>query len=187
MRKIAYLVFAAFVVVLDQLSKWFVTEHLLRVTVEGGKAHPLGFAEWYTNTPPRLPFVSEELTSFYNVVMVWNKGMSFGMLNDLGAYGPPFFLGIYLVFFSVFLVWLWKAEGRLQRLGISLVMAGIVGNGLDRVRFGAVIDFFDFHIGKWHWPAFNIADSCIVCGVFVLIIYSLLAEKSFKRGQKPLE
>jgi signal peptidase II len=176
MNKAGYLIFAVFIMALDQLSKWFTTEHLVRPLLEPG-AQPMGLMAWYQNTPPRLDFVQSEVLPFFNIVMVWNKGMSFGMLNNLEEYGPIILTVLSFLISTWFVVWLFRTKIPVQAFAISLVIAGAMGNVIDRIRFGAVIDFLDFHIAGFHWPAFNIADSCIVIGVFVLIIYSILFEK----------
>jgi len=73
----------------------------------------------------------------------------------------------------VLLVWLRKAEQPLLRVALGLVIGGAIGNMIDRMAYGAVADFFDFHLGGWHWPAFNIADSGIVVGVALLFLDGL--------------
>ena len=74
-------------------------------------------------------------------------------------------------------LWLRRAERKFTGWGIGLVMGGAIGNVIDRARWGAVFDFADFHVGRWHWPAFNIADSAIVIGVGLLLLDSLLGER----------
>ena len=74
-------------------------------------------------------------------------------------------------------VWLRRTDRVLTGWGIGLVMGGAIGNVIDRARWGAVFDFADFHIGRWHWPAFNVADSAIVIGVGLMLIDSLIGER----------
>ncbi len=124
-----------------------------------------------------------EITSFFNVVMVWNTGVSFGLFSDAGA---RVVLGLVNIAVAAALcVWLWRARGRVLRTGLTLVIGGAVGNAIDRFAYGAVADFFDVHVeggaARWaietfgsnHWPAFNIADMAISAGVVLLLFDSL--------------
>lgn len=128
---------------------------------------------------------SIEILSFFNLVMVWNTGVSFGMFSESGA---PLILGlINLAVAAALAVWLARAEGRALRAGLTLVIAGAVGNAIDRFAYGAVADFFDVHLSgaaaRWaidtfgtnHWPAFNVADMAISVGVILLLFDSLFA------------
>ena len=78
---------------------------------------------------------------------------------------------------TVLTYWLSRVESPLLAGAISLIIGGAVGNVIDRIRFGAVVDFLDFHIGSWHWPAFNIADSAICVGVAVMLLDGLLLRR----------
>ena len=115
-----------------------------------------------------------KVTEFFNLVMVWNKGVSFGMFNavEIAAYQPFILILLSLAITIGLLFWLRKATNKWQILGIGLIVGGAVGNVIDRIIYGAVADFFDFHLGLQHWPAFNIADSCICVGVFILVLES---------------
>ena len=181
MRGAAYLIFAALIIVIDQISKWSVTERIIRPLVEGEAAIPLTLKQWILNAPEPLAYAERAVTPFFNIVMVWNKGVSFGLLNNGGDYGPIFLVVLSFVITAFFTVWLFRTQSHAQNFGIALVIAGAIGNVIDRLRFKAVIDFLDFHIAGYHWPAFNVADSCIVGGVILLIIYSLFFEKSFQQ------
>ena len=176
MSKMPYLSLSAFLLLLDQLSKWVVTEYLIRIVVEKPDPQSLGFFEWFLNTPPRLSFVSIDILPFFNLVMVWNQGISFGLFNDGGEMNAYILSGLSLVISVIFLIWLFRSESKMQNIGIAFVIAGAFGNIIDRLRFGAVIDFLDFHIAGFHWPAFNVADSCIFIGVLLLIVKSLFFE-----------
>lgn len=99
--------------------------------------------------------------------------------NDLD-YGPYLLIALSFIISIGFLIWLFRTENPVHRLGIALVIGGAIGNVFDRFRFGAVFDFLDFHIFGFHWPAFNIADSAIVIGVFILMIYTFLFEKNLQ-------
>jgi len=122
-----------------------------------------------------------EVTGFFNLVMVWNTGVSFGMLGD-GAEAMRWVLaGLAVVISGALLVWLARTEVRLQALAIGLVVGGAIGNAIDRVVHGAVADFFDVHVAGWSWPAFNVADSAITIGVGLLLLDALLAPRSGPR------
>lgn len=114
-----------------------------------------------------------EVTSFFNLVPVWNRGVSFGIFAD-GPEITRWLLTAFALIVSVVLgLWMARGGGRLLVFGLALIIGGAIGNVIDRVRFGAVIDFFDLHAGGYHWPAFNIADAAIFCGVVMLIIENL--------------
>lgn len=116
-----------------------------------------------------------EVTGFFNLVLVWNRGVSFGMLS---AYDQPWVLiALAVVIGVVLVVWLRREPRPLPRAAIWLVLAGALGNVIDRVRFGAVADFLDFHAGGWHWPAFNVADAAICIGAALLVLDGLLGSK----------
>jgi signal peptidase II len=113
------------------------------------------------------------LTPFFNLVMVWNPGVSFGLFGSESAWGPWLLTGVAAVIVVGLLVWLRRAEGRWLPMALGLVIGGAVGNIVDRVMWGKVADFLDFHAAGYHWPAFNVADSAIVVGVAILIGESL--------------
>ena len=149
---VKYLVSAlvlVFVAVLDQVSKWYV----FGIHVQHG---------------------SMQLFEFCSLVQFWNRGISFGMLNSIENGNLIFtWLSVALMFLLVFV--LVKTESKLKATCIGSVLGGSLGNLFDRLRFGAVYDFIDLHIGDFHWPAFNIADSFIVLGV---VLFLLLETKS---------
>ena len=120
-----------------------------------------------------------EVTSFFNLVMVWNKGVSFGFLGNgvMGKFQPFILVGLTLIIIAVLISWLKSATTNNAKIGLGLVIAGALGNAADRLHWGAVADFFDFYINNWHWPAFNIADSFICIGVLLLIIDSIANPK----------
>jgi signal peptidase II len=113
-----------------------------------------------------------EVTSFLNFVMVWNRGISFGMFSG-HDYSNYIFISVASIISVILLVWLKKTNIKIEAYGIGFVIGGAIGNLIDRMRFGAVADFFDFHVAGYHWPAFNIADSSIFIGACILIISSL--------------
>ncbi len=117
------------------------------------------------------------IDGLFRLVVVWNRGVSFGLMDGESAL-PPWVLSAVAVAVCVGLfVWLRRTDRVLTGWGIGLVMGGAIGNVIDRARWGAVFDFADFHIGHWHWPAFNVADSAIVVGVALMLIHSLVGEK----------
>jgi len=160
MRKLG-LILAAVVVVFDQLTKWLIVEKVMR---------PDGM----TQTPFFTP-ASIEVTPFFNLVMTWNRGVSFGIFNDHGEWNALALSVLSAVIVAVLLVWLKKAEGRLVPLALGSIIGGALGNVVDRVRWGAVADFLDVHAMGWHWPAFNLADSAITIGAILLVLDSLLS------------
>ena len=111
-----------------------------------------------------------ELTSFFNLVLVYNRGAAFSFLSDAAGWQRGFFITIALVA-SVWIIYLLRRyrQQTLFCLALSLVLAGALGNVIDRILFGAVVDFLDFHAYGYHWPAFNVADSAITCGAALLI------------------
>ena len=119
-----------------------------------------------------------EVTGFFNLVLVWNPGVSFGMLQGLGNLGPWLLTGFGLAVCLALGFWLARETRTTTRLALGLVLGGAVGNIVDRVRFGAVIDFLDFHALGYHWPAFNISDSAIVVGAALLVLDGLRSDRT---------
>lgn len=117
------------------------------------------------------------IDGFFRLVIVWNRGVSFGLLGGDQALPPWVLSGVAIAVCIGLFLWLRRTDQRLTGWGIGLVMGGAIGNVIDRARWGAVFDFADFHIGQWHWPAFNVADAAIVVGVGLMLIDSLLGEK----------
>ena len=111
-----------------------------------------------------------EITSFLNLVLVTNKGISFGLFSryEIGWLISILTIGIVVVLF----IWMRKLERAILALPFSLIIGGAIGNLIDRLNRGFVVDFIDFHFFGWHWPAFNIADSAITVGVIFLLIAS---------------
>ncbi len=144
---------AAVVLVLDQLSKWWVITKLM--------------------TPPR----AIEVSPYFNLVMWWNKGVTFGLFASAPGWGRWALVVLALVITVVLVIWLLKVNHKIPALGIGLVIGGAVGNVIDRIRFGAVADFLDFHVGALHWPAFNLADSTITIGVGFMLIDAFIERR----------
>lgn len=120
-----------------------------------------------------------ELTSFFNLVLVHNRGAAFSFLSDAAGWQRGLFIVIALVA-AVWIIYLLRRyrQQTLFCLALSLVLAGALGNVIDRILFGAVVDFLDFHAYGYHWPAFNVADSAITCGAALLIWDGLRPHKS---------
>ncbi len=111
-----------------------------------------------------------EVTSFFNLVLVHNRGAAFSFLSDAAGWQRGLFITLALAA-SVWIIYLLRRypQQKLFSLALSLVLAGALGNVIDRILFGAVVDFLDFHAYGYHWPAFNVADSAISCGAALLI------------------
>jgi signal peptidase II len=120
---------------------------------------------------------SVEITPFFNMVLVYNRGAAFSLLSDAGGWQRGFFIAIAVVA-SVWIAWLLRrhAAETLFCFALSLVLGGAIGNVIDRVSTGAVLDFLDFHAFGYHWPAFNVADIGISCGA-VLLVWDALKPK----------
>jgi len=125
----------------------------------------------------------QKITSFLNIVMVWNPGVSFGMLQtnkNLVFYG----LIVTAILVSLgFLVWLWREPKAIRGITVGLIVGGAIGNIWDRIRFNAVVDFIDIHVGMHHWPAFNIADSAISVAVTILLVETLFFSSKNTRSE----
>lgn len=124
---------------------------------------------WFLDLMQQNP-AGIRLTPFFNLVMVWNTGVSFGLFSEDSALRSGILIAVSVAVMIWLLVWLWRAEHRLVAIALGGIIGGAIGNVIDRIRFGAVFDFLDFHAFGWHWPAFNIADSAIVLGVGLLLL-----------------
>ena len=158
----------------DQLTKWWAFEVLLRVK---GDVAPffdwlVTVRHWSTYGDPS-EFAERILLPFANLVMVWNRGVSFGLFAGTGGQNPYILVGVAGAITAALLVWLARTHDRLLQSALVLIIAGAVANVHDRLRFGAVADFVDLHVAGYHWPAFNLADSCIVIGAVLLAVDAL--------------
>jgi signal peptidase II len=117
---------------------------------------------------------SEMITPYLNLVMVYNQGAAFSFLANSGGWQRWFFSGLALVV-SLVIIWMLhkNATQRLFCWALTLILGGAVGNLIDRLLYGHVIDFLDFHIGTLHWPAFNVADSAITVGAALFVLDEL--------------
>ena len=144
---------SAALVLADQLTKWLVLSHF-------------------------APGERLELTSFFNLVLVFNKGAAFSFLANAPGWQTPllvaFAIGAALI---VSFLLVRSPERRMFCAGLALILGGAVGNVIDRLRFGQVVDFLDFHAFGWHWPAFNVADSAISIGAVILILEGFIGRE----------
>lgn len=113
------------------------------------------------------------ITGFLDLVLVWNKGVSFGMFASDNPYQSWLLAGLTTLIVGGLTAWLWRAGHLLLGVALGFIIGGAIGNIIDRIRFGAVVDFVYFHIGNFSWPAFNVADITISFGVIFLILDSL--------------
>ena len=145
--RVVWLLLSVVVVVLDQASKYWALDAL-------------------------EPYRSLPVIPHFDLTLVFNQGAAFSFLSDAGGWQRWFFVGLAAVVSVMLVVWILRL-GRGQRwLGaaLGLVLGGAVGNLIDRVRFGHVVDFIDLYYQSYHWPAFNLADSAIVAGAVMLLI-----------------
>jgi signal peptidase II len=153
------LLIATTIVIIDQISKYLVVNIIRAIILKTNGIH----------THIRKTF-------FLNIVLVWNRGISFGMFNNDG------FISIILLPFvlliTIYVLYnLWKTKSLLSMIYFSLIIGGAIGNILDRIVYGAVVDFIDFHIKNLHWPAFNVADVSICCGTFLYLVEDLIIRR----------
>ncbi len=149
-RRFLYLLIIVFIVFIDQISKLILVNFLLPY-----------------ETVPVLPFM--------NIVNVRNEGAAFGLFQSLGN---RFFIVITVVAIVIILYLLIKSKE--DSLSLSFIMAGALGNLIDRLRLGYVVDFLDLHIGNYHWPAFNVADASLSIGIGLLFIRTLIKARTYK-------
>ncbi|MDR1206822.1 MAG: signal peptidase II [Rickettsiales bacterium] len=126
------------------------------------------------------PYLMAHVTGFFNFVFTWNPGTSFSLFRNLGEAAPLVIITLTGVIIGALGYTLFaRAKALYEKWALSLIVGGALGNLIDRIRFGAVIDFLDFHVGGWHWPAFNAADIAITFGVIIYI-----AAWVFKKKEK---
>jgi len=152
------LAIATLVLLLDQLSKWSALSNL-----------KLG--------------IPEEVLPFMNWLLLFNPGAAFSFLAQSSGWQRWFFTILGLVA-SLYILWLLRKNqsDKMLSWALSLILGGALGNVLDRIMYGAVVDFIDLHYGNWHWPAFNIADSAICIGAALIVFSELL--KSFGKSSQ---
>ncbi len=152
-RIVPPLALAAAVIASDQLTKWLVVDF---------------FAPANRGYQP--------VTGFFNLVLTHNTGVSFGMFAGDEKWHAWALAGLSLAIVAGLTVWLCRQERAFPAFAIGAIIGGALGNVIDRLHAPGVIDFLDFHLAGWHWPAFNVADSCIVVGVGLLLFDTLFLE-----------
>lgn len=110
-----------------------------------------------------------EVLPFFSLAEVWNHGVSFGMFNQL-AYGQWLLSATAIIITLILLRWFSHTVNRLIVIALALIIGGAIGNTIDRIRYGAVADYLDFHAFEYHWPAFNVTDSAVCVGVVLLLL-----------------
>ena len=148
------LLVAVLAIGVDQVTKWWILASVM--------------------DPPRIINV----TPFFNVVLVWNRGISFGMFSNESMAGVWILSFLALIIVGFLFNWLRKAESKRVAISLGLIIGGALGNVIDRAVHSAVLDFLDFYIGSVRWPAFNAADSFITVGAILLIVDSLFSRGS---------
>ena len=148
------------ILVADQATKWIILNDVM--------------------APPRVI----EVTSFFNLVLVWNQGVSFGLFGDGGDTQRWVLIGVALAISLGLSVWLLRAGSRWIALSLGGIIGGAIGNVIDRFAYGAVADFLDFHVAGYHWPAFNVADSAITIGVVALLLDGVFGQESAARHKE---
>jgi signal peptidase II len=118
-----------------------------------------------------------EVTGFFNLVPVWNHGVSFGMFADGSEMTRWLLTGFAAIVSIALIIWMLRGGSRFLVFSLALIIGGAIGNIIDRLWYGAVIDFVDLHVLGYHWPAFNLADSVICMGVVMLIIDNFRAPR----------
>jgi signal peptidase II len=154
---------AVVVVALDQLGKYGILQHF-------------GEAGCVDRREP--------VTSFLDLVLTCNRGMSFGLFNTGPGLSVPLFSIAAIAIVAILVWWLSRVQSELLATAIGLIIGGAIGNVIDRVRFGGVIDFLYFHLGAWYWPAFNLADSAICIGVVIMLFEGLLGRRQELRTRQ---
>lgn len=142
------------VIILDQWTKYLAIKHLTL-------------------------FHHYHVLSFFDLSLTYNTGSAFSLLNMASGWQRWFLSGFAIFMCTFILIWLGRTAKtkHLSLLGLSCIFGGAIGNLIDRIRLGYVIDFIDLYIKNWHWPIFNIADMAISTGVTILIIAILFEKK----------
>jgi len=132
-------------------------------------------SKWWILNAIHLPEVRQlVLLPVLNLTFVANRGVTFGLLNGLGDWSSLLLAAVALAVVAALGVWLCRAESGLAACALGAIAGGAIGNVIDRLRFGWVVDFIQAHIGDWSWYVFNVADAAIVCGVAALVLDSQL-------------
>jgi signal peptidase II len=157
-----------------KVRRWFAVAALIVVADQLSK---LAVLSYFSGRAPR-----EEITGFFNLVLVFNKGAAFSLLAQAPGWQVSLLAGFALLAAVVVTVLMVKnADKTLMCAALSLILGGALGNLIDRLRFGHVVDFLDFHALGWHWPAFNVADSAISIGAVLLILEAFVGNEGRAR------
>jgi signal peptidase II len=124
-----------------------------------------------------------EVTAFFDLVLVCNPGVSFGLFNQSGINSLVFSL-LAAAIIVILLFWLSRVATTFLAVALGLIIGGAIGNVIDRLRFGAVIDFLYFHAGSWYWPAFNLADAAICLGVAAMLLDGMLTRRAAPQANR---
>lgn len=155
------------IILLDQVSKGTL------IALITGRVPPMAPA--WELVP--VPYLMAHVTNFFNVVFTWNPGTSFSLFRALGESAPIIIIFVTAFVIGFILYYLIRRADSFERMPLAFIAGGALGNLIDRVRFGAVVDFLDFHIGGAHWPAFNVADAFICVGVALYILNWFVARR----------
>ena len=150
-----WLLVSLLVIVLDQISKQWVLTSLPEYTA--------------------IPVIE----GFWNWFRTYNTGAAFSFLANAGGWQTWFFTGLAFVISGLLVFWLTRTERRDWRTALpyALIIGGAIGNVIDRIQHGHVIDFIQWHVGEWYWPAFNLADAAIVGGAIGIVLFGVLAQR----------
>ena len=165
-----YLLILLCIVLLDQATKGVL------INLITGRV-PLAAPAWELIP---VPYLMAHVTDFFNVVFTWNPGTSFSLFRALGESAPMIIIVLTSFVIGFLSYYMFCRAVSYERWPLAFIIGGALGNLIDRIRFGAVVDFLDFHIGGAHWPAFNVADIFICVGVGLYILNWLLARRHLK-------
>ncbi len=163
-----WLLVAFLIAAIDLLTKHLISDYLRQIAFEEKIYDP-----------------KIKIFSFFDIVYIWNKGISFGIFNKID--NSHVILSVLQGSIALILIYvLYKIKNSYDSLAFSFVIGGALGNVIDRILNGAVFDFLDFYIDKYHWPAFNFADSFIFIGVMILLINEFLVKKNEESTAKSI-
>lgn len=147
------------VIVADQVTKWIAESALTQ-------------------------YAPKAILPFLNFTLAYNPGASFGILKDAGGWQRWFFVALAVLISGIIIAWLRRLprSEKITAAGLSLILGGAIGNLIDRLWHGQVVDFIDVYYGRYHWPAFNIADSAITVGAGLLIAQALFFSREERKG-----